>query len=163
MSWHQVASEDESKTRGSIPRSQAVEMRDVQRLQQVSVPLVPETSNLYDKMCGISCLIQCALTACSVQANSLLQAKVDMLRDNLKAARVASSEKAALESEVQQLKQQLSLSGRNSQESVKGGALQAFVSRSEAKSAGKQMRSLSEDGGSQSQLWMQLVSHSKPP
>ena len=92
---------------------------------------------------------------CSLQANSLLQAKVDMLRDNVKqAARVTASEKAALESEVAQLKQQLAASGRSRS---------GFASRSTSQvldgeaHAVKQTRSLSEDGGSQSQLWMQLV------
>ena len=42
-----------------------------------------------------------------MQANGLLEAKVEMMRDNLNAARVATSAKAALERQVQELKEEL--------------------------------------------------------
>ena len=42
-----------------------------------------------------------------MQANGLLEAKVEMMRDNLNAARVATSAKAALERQVQELKKEL--------------------------------------------------------
>lgn len=41
------------------------------------------------------------------QANGLLEAKVEMMRDNLNAARADTSAKAALEKEVSSLKEQL--------------------------------------------------------
>ena len=42
-----------------------------------------------------------------MQANGLLEAKVEIIRDNLNAARVANSAKAALERQVQELKTEL--------------------------------------------------------
>ena len=94
---------------------------------------------------------------CSLQANSLLQAKVDMLRDNLKAARVTASEKAALESEIALLKQRLAASGRSRSGAASGSRSQVLDGEANAALPIKETRSLSEDGGSQSQLWMQLV------
>lgn len=82
-----------------------------------------------------------------LQANSLLQAKIEMLRDNLKSARVEAAEKAALEKEVAQLKTELSRGKAQGAASTPSGLEQV------------KQRSLSEDGGgSQSQVWLQLVS-----
>ncbi len=82
-----------------------------------------------------------------LQANSLLQAKVEMLRDNLKTARVEAAEKAALQNDVAQLKSQLS----KGKDALASGW------------AGAKPRSLSEDGGgSQSQVWLQLVRFHHP-
>ena len=78
-----------------------------------------------------------------VQANGLLQAKVDMLRDNLKAARTDTAGKARLEAEVARLNER------------QGGS----SSMADALGALKTSRSTSEDElGSQTQLWIQLVS-----
>ena len=44
-----------------------------------------------------------------MQANGLLEAKVEMMRDNLNAARVATSAKAALERQVQELEKELAV------------------------------------------------------
>ena len=75
------------------------------------------------------------------QANGLLQAKVEMLRDNLKAARMDASEKARLQAEVARLKER------------RGGS-----STAEHSSGLKTSRSTGEDDmGSQTQLWLQLV------
>ncbi|CAL8472196.1 g11738 [Coccomyxa elongata] len=96
-----------------------------------------------------------------LHANSLLQAKVDMLRDLLKAARVTASEKAALESEVAQLKQRLAAPGRSRSGVASRTTSQVLDGEAHAVTPIKQTRSLSEDGGSQSQLWMQLDSLQK--
>ncbi len=77
-----------------------------------------------------------------------------MLRDNLKAARVSSSE---MESEVAQLKLRLAASGWSPAGDPIRANSQAVEGRDVAAHSAKQTRSLSEDGGSQGQLWMQLV------
>ena len=75
------------------------------------------------------------------QANGLLQAKVDMLRDNLKAARMDASEKARLKAEVARLKER-----------------RASSTAAEHSGGLKTSRSTGEDDmGSQTQLWLQLV------
>lgn len=78
----------------------------------------------------------------TLQANGLLSAKVEMLRDNLKAARMESADKVKLEEEVTQLKQQLAAS-QGAGQSGRGIRKGRSVSQDELRS--------------QTQLWMQLV------
>jgi hypothetical protein len=78
------------------------------------------------------------------QANGLLQAKVDMLRDNLKAARTDTAGKARLEAEVARLTERQNSGGSSSMADALGAL--------------KPTRSTGDDElGSQTQLWMQLV------
>jgi Tfp pilus assembly protein FimT len=80
-----------------------------------------------------------------------------MLRDNLKAARVESEERNALQNEVAELKNQLSeaaakakADGRNPSKAIMHD--------------GAKPRCLSEDGATgQSQVWLQLVNASPQP
>ena len=82
----------------------------------------------------------------ALQANGLLAAKVEMLRDNLKAARTESADRAKLEEEVARLKEQLAAASQEAAGQLPGrGGI-------------RKGRSVSQDElRSQTQLWMQLV------
>ena len=79
------------------------------------------------------------------QANGLLEAKVDMMRDNLNAARADASAKAALEKEVGALKDQLAANTHHSHSAEQESIPERPNSRGEGRQGSKSAAELEKE------------------
>lgn len=82
---------------------------------------------------------------CLGQANGLLEAKVEMMRDNLTAARADASAKVALEREVTSLKEQLAEQSSRPQSADQDAVQERPVSAEEGKQHGKSPAELEKE------------------